>query len=77
MTPDEVQTGMTVAEWFEKAGLVGIIFVLGAILYGGAKEWWVYGRHYREVVEQRDRLQAIVNSLAQTASKAVELAEKK
>jgi hypothetical protein len=50
------------AEWLKEGGLLAVVAILLAILVAGAKGWWVFGHHYRDVVAQRDRYRDLLES---------------
>jgi hypothetical protein len=56
------------------AGFVGLAIT---ILFGGAKEVWVWGWQYRAVVKERDELRAIVYRAVDLTDQSLDLAEGK
>lgn len=61
-------------ELIQALGLPMALFVL--IVYGGAREIWVYGWVYRRERERADRFEALSLELLQTARTAVRAAER-
>lgn len=42
------------------ASKIGVITLLAAVIYGGFREWWVWGHHYRRHVESLNTRVAIL-----------------
>lgn len=53
----------------ETGGLLGLLTL---IIIGGAKEWWVYGRHYRDCLADRDEWKQMALAGTELADKAVQ-----
>lgn len=52
------------------------IAVLIVIAYGAIKQWWVPGREYRRIVQERDRLLDLVLKSQEVGQRALETVEK-
>lgn len=52
----------------------GIITFALVVLVGGAKEWWVYGRHYRDALNDRDEWKRMALQGSELADRAVQVA---
>lgn len=60
--------------WLTQAGSAGL---LAAAVIGFIRGWIVSGSQYREVIAQRDKALEQVFKLAETAQRAIEVAERK
>lgn len=61
-------------QWLSQGGAIG---VLAFVVAGFVRGWIVPGSAYKEVCEQRDRAIDQVYRMAETAQRAVEVAERK
>lgn len=65
---------MTLADLFELAHTSGLAFVYFLIIYGGYKQWWVWGWLYKQAIQERDQWKDAAlksTSLAETFVKKV------
>lgn len=64
---------MTADDLYRLLNSGGVVALLVIMLYGGwkAAPWWVFGREFRAMVEERDRWREIATRGITTAEKAV------
>lgn len=55
----------------ELAKNVTVIVLLLVIVYGGQKEWWVYGREYRRIIKELEEWRELALTNLGVADKAV------
>jgi hypothetical protein len=55
----------------ELAKNVTVIVLLLVIVYGGQKEWWVYGREYRRIIKELEEWRDLALTNLGVADKAV------
>ena len=56
---------------------LGAVAMLLLILIAGARGWWVFGWHYREVARERDAWREIALSTTNLAERAIERLERR
>lgn len=82
MPPTSVVDPISIAAWIsvfkDLTVTAGLIFVI----WGGAKQYWIWGYHYTEAIKRIDKLEGDVSwwqerylSLADMADRAVNIAE--
>lgn len=64
-------------DWWELLRSGGAIGILAAVVTGFVRGWIVPGPVYKEACQQRDRATDQVYKLADTAQRAIEVAERK
>lgn len=65
---------LTVAEIFNFIKDGGTLAILLLILWSGHKGWWVFGKHYNEVVQELEECREIIQQDVLQSKKAVDLA---
>lgn len=55
----------------------GVVFLLVAALFGGYKQWWVFGWSYRDMEQDRDAWRRTAERGTATAERAAKVAESK
>jgi hypothetical protein len=55
----------------ELAKNITVIVLLLIIVYGGQKEWWVYGREYRRIIKELEEWRELALTNLGVADKAV------
>lgn len=60
-----------IVQVISNTGLVGLLII---IVWGGAKGWWVYGREYKEMKQDRDEWKEAALSGTTIAERAIDTA---
>lgn len=65
---------MSLGELTDAASKLTVIALLLIIVWGGTKEWWVYGREYRRVLRELEEWRDLALTATGIADKAADLA---
>lgn len=48
-------SGLTLAEFFKYLSQAGVLGLLGIVIFGGYRQWWVFGWQYKEAKARIDK----------------------